>query len=154
MHVVVCGAGVIGAATAYFLSKRGAQVTVIERQGVACASSGKAGAFLALDWCAGSPLDALARRSFALHAQLAEELAQEHGLDWGYQPVMTYGAYSMGGRGLPGQSRIGLDWLSNRVAVTGQIGTTQTTAMLHPRLFTEALINAAQANGADLRSGR
>jgi glycine/D-amino acid oxidase-like deaminating enzyme len=154
MHVVVCGAGVIGAATSYFLSKLGAQVTVIERQGVACASSGKAGAFLALDWCAGSPLDALARRSFALHAQLAEELAQEHGLDWGYQPVMTYGAYSMGGRGLPGQSRIGLDWLSNRVAVTGQIGTTQTTAMLHPRLFTEALISAAQTNGATLRIGQ
>lgn len=158
MHVVVCGAGVIGAATAYFLSKRGAQVTVIERQGVACASSGKAGAFLALDWCAGSPLDQLARRSFALHAQLAEELAQTHGLDWGYQPVMTYGAYSMGGRGVAGhragQSRVELDWLSNRVAVTGQIGTTQTTAMLHPRLFTEALIKAAQANGAELRIGQ
>ena len=33
-HVVVCGAGVIGAAVAYFLSRRGVAVTVVERSGV------------------------------------------------------------------------------------------------------------------------
>jgi glycine/D-amino acid oxidase-like deaminating enzyme len=149
MHVVVCGAGVIGAATAYFLSVRGAQVTILERTSVACASSGKAGAFLALDWCAGSPLDALARRSFALHAQLADELDA----DWGYQRVRTYGGYAAAGRRALGGGNE-LDWLSERVAVTGQLGTTGTTAILHPRLFTEALVNAAQANGAILRIGQ
>ncbi|MGE3269388.1 MAG: NAD(P)/FAD-dependent oxidoreductase, partial [Chloroflexota bacterium] len=147
MHVVVCGAGVIGAATAYFLSKLGAQVTVLERTGVACASSGKAGAFLALDWC-GGPLDALARRSYRLHAQLVDEI----GDDWGYQTVSTYGAYTMIG---PGTRRAaGLSWLSDRVAVTSQIGSTDTTAMVHPRLLTEALIRAAQGQGADLRIGQ
>jgi glycine/D-amino acid oxidase-like deaminating enzyme len=147
MRVVVCGAGVIGASTAYFLSRRGADVTVIERSGVACASSGKAGAFLALDWCAGSPLDALARRSFALHAQLADEL----GDDWGYQRVTTYGGYAVRGQGT--RRWPGRDWLSERVAVTGQLGTTETTAMVHPRLFTQALIRAAQAQGATLQIG-
>jgi hypothetical protein len=49
---------------------------------VAAAASGKAGGFLALDWCAGSPLDGLARRSFALHAALPDEIAG----DWGYRP--------------------------------------------------------------------
>ena len=71
----------IGACIAYFLARRGVDVTVVERTGVACAASGKAGGFLALDWCAGSPLDALARRSFTLHAELAREMDG----DWAYQ---------------------------------------------------------------------
>ena len=73
MRVVICGGGVIGACTAYFLSRRGVEVIVVERTGLANAASGKAGGFLALDWCAGTPLDALARRSFQLHAALREE---------------------------------------------------------------------------------
>jgi glycine/D-amino acid oxidase-like deaminating enzyme len=71
MRVVICGGGVIGACTAYFLRRRGIDVTVVERTEVAAAASGKAGGFLALDWCAGTPLDALARRSFPLHAHPA-----------------------------------------------------------------------------------
>ena len=45
MHVVICGGGVIGACTAYFLSRRGVDVTVVERTEVAAAASGKAAAF-------------------------------------------------------------------------------------------------------------
>ena len=41
MRVLICGGGVIGASLAYFLSRRGVQVVVIERTGVACAASGK-----------------------------------------------------------------------------------------------------------------
>ncbi|GKG15340.1 hypothetical protein Tco_0357663, partial [Tanacetum coccineum] len=41
---------------------------------IACAASGKAGGFLALDWCDGGPVSALARASFNLHRSLAEEL--------------------------------------------------------------------------------
>jgi hypothetical protein len=62
MRFVSCGGGVIGAYTAYFLARRGIDVIVIERTEVAAAASGKAGGFLALDWCAGTPLDELARR--------------------------------------------------------------------------------------------
>lgn len=75
MRVVICGGGVIGACTAYFLGRHGIETIVVERSEVAAAASGKAGGFLALDWCAGTPLDALARRSFHLHAELASELA-------------------------------------------------------------------------------
>ena len=74
MKVLICGGGVIGAAIAYFLSRRGAQAVVIERADIGCAASGKSGGFLAFDWCDGTPLEGLARRSFALHAQLAEEI--------------------------------------------------------------------------------
>src|SRR5260370_6114304 len=87
MRVLICGGGVIGASIAYFLSCRGVAATVIERTGLACAASGKAGGFLALDWCDGTPLEPLARRSFALHARLAEEISG----DWGYRHVDTYG---------------------------------------------------------------
>src|SRR5438067_11848462 len=68
MHVLICGGGVIGASIAFFLSCRGIKATVTERTGLACAASGKSGGFLARDWCDGSPLAPLARRSFALHA--------------------------------------------------------------------------------------
>src|SRR6201999_2981797 len=91
VRIVVCGAGVIGASTAYFLSRRGAEVIIVERMGVACASSGKAGAFLALDWNQGSPVDRLARRSFVLHEQLTHEIEG----DWHYQGVDTFGAMAV-----------------------------------------------------------
>ena len=57
---------------------------------MAAAASGKAGGFLALDWCAGTPLDALARRSFGLHAALRGEI----GGDWGYQRTTAYAGSS------------------------------------------------------------
>src|SRR5262249_46611434 len=85
-HVVVCGAGVIGASVAYFLTCRGIRVTIVERTGVACAASGKSGGFLALDWCDGSPVGELARVSFALHAELARQL----GADYGYRRMDTF----------------------------------------------------------------
>src|SRR5712691_11245714 len=85
-HVIVCGAGVMGASVAYFLSRRGVAVTVVERSSVACAASGKSGGFLALDWCDGTPLGPLARASFKLHAELAKEL----GADYGYRRMDTF----------------------------------------------------------------
>ena len=64
MRVVICGGGVTGACIAYFLQRRGVHVTVVECNEVAGAASGKAGGFVALDWCGGSPLDALARHGW------------------------------------------------------------------------------------------
>ena len=52
--MVICGGGAIGAAIAYFMSRRGARPIVIERHEVAGAASGKSGGVLALDWCRGS----------------------------------------------------------------------------------------------------
>ena len=97
MHVLICGGCVIGASIAYFLSRRGIAVTVIERCGVACAASGKSGGFLARDWCDGTPLQPLARRSFDLHAELAERL----GNCWGYRRLTTWGG--VGGHGRAGR---------------------------------------------------
>src|SRR5215469_6104133 len=95
-RIIICGGGAIGAAIAWYASRRGAQAIVIERHEVGGAASGKSGGFLALDWCADTPLDRLARRSFALHAELAAEL----GNPWGYRRLTTYGGYAIAGEGV------------------------------------------------------
>jgi glycine/D-amino acid oxidase-like deaminating enzyme len=147
MRVLICGGGVIGASIAYFLSCRGVAATVIERTGLACAASGKAGGFLARDWCDGTPLEAFAHRSFALHTRLAAEI----GGDWGYCRLTTYG----GSAGLGRRSNVGgIDWLSPGVALNQQLGSTATTAQVHPERFTAAMMRAAQAQGAELRPGQ
>jgi glycine/D-amino acid oxidase-like deaminating enzyme len=146
-RIVICGGGAIGAAIAWFASRRGAQPIVVERHEVGGAASGKSGGFLALDWCAGTPLDRLARRSFALHAELAAALDNP----WGYRRLTTYGGYAIAGDA--GRGARGRPWLAERVAITGRLGTRETTALVEPRAFTAGLVRAAQANGAELRHG-
>jgi glycine/D-amino acid oxidase-like deaminating enzyme len=149
-RVIVCGAGVIGASVAYFLACRGVSVTVVERSGVACAASGKSGGFLALDWCDGSPLGPLARASFALHAVLARAL----GADYGYRRMDTFMLAASERDAVRGGHRVAAPtWLDGAGVVTAALGSTETTAQLHPARFTAALIAAAQARGATLRMG-
>ncbi|MBM3648973.1 MAG: FAD-binding oxidoreductase [Alphaproteobacteria bacterium] len=146
-RIVICGGGAIGGAIAYFLSRRGALPIVVERHEVGGAASGKSGGFLALDWCRGSSLDRLARRSFSLHAELAETL----GNPWGHRRLTTYSGYAIAGDDTAGPSA--RRWLSDSVAITGRIGSPQTTAVVEPRAFTNGLMAAAQDRGADLKRG-
>jgi glycine/D-amino acid oxidase-like deaminating enzyme len=140
----------MGAATAYFLTLRGVAVTVIERSGVACAASGKSGGFLALDWCDGSPLEALARASFALHATLADSLS----VDYGYRRLDTFMLAARERGRVPATPRVAPpSWLDGDGVVTARLGSPETTAQIHPARFTEALLAAARARGATLRSG-
>lgn len=151
MRVLICGGGVIGATIAYFLARRGIAVTVIESTGVACAASGKAGGFLARDWCDGSALAPLARRSFALHARLTEEVPG----DWSYRRLDTYGGFTDFRRRAAGRNGpCNLAWLSDGVVVSQALGTPETTAQVHPASFTAAMMHAAIAHGAELRRGR
>src|SRR3954468_21671715 len=117
-RVIICGGGVIGAAIAYFLSLKGARPVVIERHEVAGAASGKSGGFLALDWCRGTPVDALARRSFALHAELADTL----GNPWGYRRLTTFAGHAAESERANGARQA---WLSDAVSITGKIGSPQ-----------------------------
>lgn len=146
-RIVICGGGAIGAAIAYFLSRRGARPVVVERHEAGGSASGKSGGFLALDWCRGTALDRLARRSFALHAELAGDL----GNPWGYRRLTTFAGHAA--EGCRAQGAAGRAWLSSDVTLTGQIGSPRTTALVEPRAFTTGLMSAARANGAELRLG-
>ena len=125
----------------------GPQATVIESTGLACAASGKSGGFLARDWCDGTPLAPLARRSFALHGELNEKLAG----NWGYRRLDTYGGIA----GFPARrGAYRLAWLSSKVKVGQALGSRDSTAQVHPGQFTAAMIRAAAAQGAELLLGR
>jgi glycine/D-amino acid oxidase-like deaminating enzyme len=145
-RIVICGGGAIGAAIAYFLSRRGARPIVVERHEVAGSASGKSGGFLARDWCRGSALDQLARRSFDLHAELAQAL----GNPWGHRPLETFAGHVSNGAARNMKHR---PWLSGQVELTGRLGSPQTTAVVEPRAFTPGLMRAAEAGGGELRHG-
>jgi len=104
-----------------------------------------------LDWCDGTPLGPLARRSFALHARLPEEI----GGNWGYRRLTTYGGFTGTPKpDRPRDSPSNFNWLSDRVTVNHRLGSAETTAQVHPGQFTAAMMQAAQARGAELRLGR
>ena len=148
MRVLIVGGGAIGTSIAYHLAARGADVIVIERSAIACAASGKSGGFLAMDWCDGTPLMHLARRSFALHAELAEGRDGE----WGYRRMTTYGGVV--GRPSTSASRGARPgWVSPNVSINGQLGSMGTTAQVQPAAFTAGMMRAAEARGAELRLG-
>ena len=149
MRVLILGGGVIGATTAYYLAAKGAEVVVLERGAVACAASGKSGGFLALDWCDGTPLMRLARRSFALHAELAETL----GTEWGYRRMTTY-AGTVSPWPVEPPSAVGQGWIAPSVEISGQLGSSRTTAQVHPAAFTTGMMRAAEARGAEVRLAR
>ena len=82
-EVVIIGGGIVGCATGYFLAQRGVQVTIVEKEAVgSCASGFAAGLLNPLygDNIPG-PLESLARESFNMHLSLAEEVADETGID-------------------------------------------------------------------------
>ncbi|XP_058097405.1 putative oxidoreductase TDA3 [Magnolia sinica] len=157
-RVVVCGGGVIGICTAFFLAKKAAasvSITVVEKSSVACAASGKAGGFLALDWCDGGPLSELARTSFNLHRSLSAEL--DGPTAYGYRPLRTL-SLSLSASTSPSSTRkpahIIPDWVDGPVRNASTIGTVETTAQVHPQLFTRTLMAEAKAkHGVEVVTG-
>lgn len=145
MRVLILGAGAIGTSIAFALARRGAGVTVVERHAVAGAASGKSGGFLARDWCDGTPVMRLARRSFDLHAELDAGL----GGGWGYRRMTTF-AGVLGDR--PG-GRPGPTWVAPAVRISGQLGSFDGTAQVNPGAYTAAMMRHAEAHGATLRLG-
>ncbi|XP_042502229.1 putative oxidoreductase TDA3 [Macadamia integrifolia] len=147
-RVVVCGGGVIGVCSAYFLAKKGAAVTLVEKSSIACAASGKAGGFLALDWCDSEPISELARASFNLHRSLALELDGTQA--YGYRPLNALGltlTEKIQNQSLATSSNSNLPaWLDGPAKDTKTMGTTETTAQVHPQLFTRTLLSTAVAS--------
>ncbi|KAG0169185.1 hypothetical protein DFQ28_004298 [Apophysomyces sp. BC1034] len=146
-HIIIVGAGVMGACTSFFLSREAAthdmRVTVIEKTGVACGASGKAGGFLARDW-GEDELSALSSKSFDLHAKLAEELNGE--ANYGYRRVDTYSVSFNNTKN--SKTATDISWLNqNNVRSSAVLGTPSTTAQVHPRQFTQTLLDEATETG-------
>jgi hypothetical protein len=121
MHVLICGGGVIGAATV-FLGCRGV-TTVIER--TSRGASGKAGGFLA-----STGATALKRSRAPLC--LASLRADRQRL--GYRRLSTYGGARRRDRGRQAAPAAHSSWLSDGVAVGGA-GHAGTAAQVHPACF-------------------
>lgn len=151
-NVVICGAGVIGTSIAYHLAKLGVPSRIIDPIGLAPAASGKAGGFLALDWNAG-PLDELSRRSFYLHEQLAQDLDLG---DTCYRRLRCEAVAVDGSDRVfqPSQKKLqglnGIDWADVGVVGSRCLGTTETIAQTHPKVFVEALWREAEKLGCEM----
>jgi glycine/D-amino acid oxidase-like deaminating enzyme len=146
---VIIGAGVMGASCAFFLSQKGFKPVVLEASGSpAAASSGKAGGFLARDWCDGGAVQHLARCSFDLHAQL-----MAGGLGGGDVSTLGYRRCEAVSLHLgKGSRRFQCDvpsWVDASCADSASLAAPADAAMqVHPRRLTMHLLAQAEAAGA------
>jgi glycine/D-amino acid oxidase-like deaminating enzyme len=111
MATVIIGGGIIGTATAYYLSESSpnpSSIHIIESTPRLFASaSGYAAGFLAKDWFS-SLVESLGELSFELHRQLAQEHNGQK--RWGYAPSTALSLAIDEGRGVENGER-GEDWL-------------------------------------------
>ncbi len=82
--VLIVGGGVVGCATAYFLTRDGYSVTLIERDSIASHASGFAYGGLSpiVGIIEDDPVLPLSEASEAIHAELAERLPAESGVEY------------------------------------------------------------------------
>ena len=72
-HVVVIGAGIVGAATAYYLARAGAQVTILDAQTPAAGASGASDGAVSVATKRPGPMMRLAREARSLYGALERE---------------------------------------------------------------------------------
>ena len=146
-HVVIVGGGIIGCCTAYYLTRLGHKhITIVEQCEIACHSSGKAGGFLARNWCDGTDLEDLAHTSYGLHMNLAKEFPE---LD--YRGVDTF-KVDTSHIAAESETKSGVEWLStNHVTGVELLDTVKNTAKVSPKLLCLRLLDGAKAKGAQVR---
>ncbi|MBM3947369.1 MAG: FAD-dependent oxidoreductase, partial [SAR202 cluster bacterium] len=167
--VLVVGAGVIGCSVAYSLVKRGASVTVLERDTPGGVTS-RASAGMLVPTAEGlptGPLLDLALRSLKMFPSLARELLEEGGVDVEYSPsgvlLPSYTEEEAGEQrrraATEGQR---LTWLTRAEALEREplLGTWLHGALfqaseghIHPVKLTDALTQAAARRGAAFHFG-
>ncbi|KAI8145993.1 FAD dependent oxidoreductase [Fennellomyces sp. T-0311] len=94
----------------------------------------------------------ISRQSFKLHAELANKL--DGHMKYGYRSVDTYSVLFKTGESQKSSSNA-VSWIDPAgVCRVEKIGSTKDTAQVHPRLFTETVLEAAKATGVvTLQSG-
>lgn len=139
------GAGIVGVSTCWSLleeaEKRGrrVRVTLVDHAGVAQAASGRAGGFLASEWCRSRPAHQLAKRGFQMHGQLAERFGAEV-LEYRRLHTLTMASTRKGPR--DGLS----EWIDgSSVGSLSAIGSPANTAQVHPAKLAAALFGCCTA---------
>ena len=173
--VVIVGGGVAGCAAAYYLSMAGVEATIVEREGISSQASGfSAGGLNPLEGsCIPGPLSNLAMTSFKLHKELWGPLRKETGIDFQSRIVsLTRVAFaedevpvlqeSMNLFEAARAEGFSGEWLHRSEVLKVEPRLSQKViggarlfgnATLSSLLFTQALAEAAQKNGATVRNG-
>ncbi len=168
-RVVIVGGGVIGCATAYYLTRAGiSDVLIVERDHVASGASGYSAGILTPYSGSNDPeLLSLSAASLELHAELAEDLPSETGIDHGYdlKPYLRCAFGDVGhaearqflqdrrSEGLNAQwlngdeAREVCDWLTPEVEGACF---TEIEPTVDSQLLTLSLLKAAEAKGAQV----
>jgi len=171
-HVLVAGAGVAGAAVAYFLAKEGVSSLLVERDSIASHSSGFS--FGMANPLEGSglpePLLPLTLVAARMHEELARELKETTGIDTSYRRMLhlTLALNEQEAEELQGdlawqqKTGLGVRWLGAeevrsrepRVA-DGVVGAVEISdmAMMDSYRYTLALVEGAEKLGARLVYG-
>jgi glycine oxidase len=172
-EVAIVGGGAAGCAAAYYLARAGAQVTVLEREGIASQASGFSAGGLNPLQGTGIPglLGPLAMESFRMHLEMWDHLKSESGID--FQPrIVSVVGVAFGESELP-EHKETLDifeategfsarWMDShdlraaepRIAHDAICGLyTLGNAALDSYLYTVALSKAAQKRGAAVLPG-
>lgn len=168
-RVVIVGGGIIGCATAYYLTRAGiSDVIIVERDRIASGASGYSAGILTPYSGSNNPgLLALSAASLELHSELAEELPIETGIDHGYD-LKPYLRCAFGEVGLAEARQffedrrsegLNAEWLSGNEArevcdwlspeVEGACFT-EIEPTVDSQILTRSLLKAAENNGAQV----
>ncbi|EEB09177.2 cytoplasm protein [Schizosaccharomyces japonicus yFS275] len=155
--VLIIGGGIVGVCTAFFITKRPEfaqgklRVVLLEENDIACAASGKAGGFLALDWH-GKPTESLSTLSYRLHEKLAEEY--NGAKKWDYRKVKTL-SMSLMPAGNSQKLPEDMPWFDTQcVEKYSTLGTPSTTSQIQPYKFCQEIFRLAHEAGVRLVKGK
>ncbi|KAI5476784.1 hypothetical protein MNV49_007299 [Pseudohyphozyma bogoriensis] len=161
-NIVVVGGGIIGTCSAYYLATsttlpKGSKVTIVEGSEIAAGASGKAGGLLALDWH-GPSTSSLAALSYRLHHDLA---STHNGTAWGFRQLDTLSVQADLSKSSPPNSSTtakkaaeSFAWLdANVLTGTSVLGSKESTAQVHPGLFTKAMAELTRDEGVEVVFG-
>ena len=173
--VIIVGAGVMGCATFYFLSKEGVRVELIEQKSVAHGASGVSAAMLEIfgyrhRFNKLNSLRKLAEKSIKLHSSLHLKLKTETGIDVGYckVPCIIPAFYPQEENQLKkacekfGKEKTSIEWHSRdqlisfekRINDTVLGGIVYQQAQLNAKDFSRALLKAGEKAGGKYSKGK
>ncbi|CAF0936447.1 unnamed protein product [Didymodactylos carnosus] len=156
-RICIVGGGVLGAAVAYHLCEAGCtNIVIVERTGIACGASGRAGGFLAKNWSDSKSVGQLSTASFLLHEKVAEKLRQEYNIDVMYRRVTTLNISLKEKTTTTPQRKSDTlpKWVTGDVFKEEILGTEATTAQVHPGLLTNGLVRVVESKGGRVLIGK